>query len=46
MSMGENKPIDKLRICCRIQPCFFDLRNIYRKNDMEKQGFKYFGVGQ
>lgn len=28
------------------QPYFFDLRNIYRKEYMEKQGFKYFGVGQ
>lgn len=28
------------------QPYFFDFRNIYRKEYMEKQGFKYFGVGQ
>lgn len=28
------------------QPYFFDLRNIYRKDAMEKQGFKYVGVGQ
>lgn len=28
------------------QPYFFDLRNIYRKEHMQKQGFKYFGVGQ
>lgn len=28
------------------QPYFFDFRNIYRKDIMEKQGFKYIGVGQ
>lgn len=28
------------------QPYFFDFRNIYRKEYMEKQGFRYFGVGQ
>ncbi len=28
------------------QPYFFDLRNIYKRNAMEKEGFKYFGVGQ
>lgn len=28
------------------QPYFFDFRNIYRKEYIEKQGFKYFGVGQ
>ena len=28
------------------RPCFFDLRNIYHRQDMELQGFKYAGVGQ
>ena len=28
------------------QPYFFDLRNIYKKKDMESRGFKYFGMGQ
>ncbi|WP_243293127.1 UDP-glucose/GDP-mannose dehydrogenase family protein [Bacillus sp. FJAT-47783] len=28
------------------QPYFFDLRNIYRREAMEVQGFKYVGVGQ
>lgn len=28
------------------QPYFFDFRNIYKRAAMEKQGFKYFGVGQ
>ena len=28
------------------QPYFFDFRNIYKRDHMEKQGFKYIGVGQ
>ena len=28
------------------QPYFCDLRNIYKKKDMESRGFKYFGMGQ
>lgn len=28
------------------QPYFFDLRNIYKRDVMEKRGFIYFGVGQ
>lgn len=28
------------------QPYFFDLRNIYKRNVMEMQGFNYIGVGQ
>lgn len=28
------------------QPVMFDLRNIYKRPFMEKQGFKYIGVGQ
>jgi UDPglucose 6-dehydrogenase len=27
-------------------PCFFDLRNIYRREDVEKAGLRYFGVGR
>jgi UDPglucose 6-dehydrogenase len=27
------------------QPVIFDGRNIYRRNTLEKQGFKYFGIG-
>jgi UDPglucose 6-dehydrogenase len=27
-------------------PYFFDLRNIYRPNEVEAEGFRYFGVGQ
>ncbi|GHU98440.1 UDP-glucose 6-dehydrogenase [Spirochaetia bacterium] len=28
------------------QPLFFDLRNVYKRNDMEHKGFQYFAVGQ
>jgi UDPglucose 6-dehydrogenase len=28
------------------QPYFFDLRNIYKRVDVEKKGFSYFAVGQ
>ena len=27
-------------------PVIFDLRNIYKRNDIEKKGFTYYGVGQ
>ena len=27
-------------------PVFFDLRNIYKRKDMEKKGFMYYAVGQ
>ena len=27
-------------------PVFFDLRNIYKRKDMEDKGFSYYGVGQ
>ncbi|TYQ15952.1 UNVERIFIED_CONTAM: UDP-glucose dehydrogenase [Acetivibrio alkalicellulosi] len=28
------------------EPYFFDFRNIYRRDTMEEQGFKYIGIGQ
>lgn len=40
-SLDLNKVKELLR-----QPYFFDLRNIYKKKDMESRGFKYFGMGQ
>jgi UDPglucose 6-dehydrogenase len=27
-------------------PFFFDLRNVYKRTDLESKGFRYFGVGQ
>jgi UDPglucose 6-dehydrogenase len=27
------------------RPCFFDLRNIYKRKEVEAAGFKYFAVG-
>jgi len=29
-----------------VSPVFFDLRNIYKRDDMEKKGFRYYAVGQ
>lgn len=28
------------------KPYFFDLRNIYKRDNMERLGFKYYGIGQ
>jgi sigma54-dependent transcription regulator len=41
----RNLDLDKVRKGLN-KPYFFDLRNIYRKNDMVKLGFNYYGVGQ
>ena len=41
----RNLDLEKVKSLLK-QPYFFDLRNIYRRDSMEKQGFKYFGVGQ
>jgi UDPglucose 6-dehydrogenase len=27
-------------------PCFFDFRNLYKRNDLEQRGFRYFATGQ
>ncbi len=27
-------------------PCFFDLRNVYKREEIEGKGFSYFGVGK
>lgn len=37
--------LDRVKSCLR-QPYFFDLRNIYKREYMEQNGFIYFGVGQ
>lgn len=41
----RNLDLDRVKKLLK-QPYFFDLRNIYRKDVMEKQGFRYIGVGQ
>ena len=28
------------------EPNFFDFRNVYKRDNMQQQGFKYVGVGQ
>lgn len=41
----RNLDFDRVRQLLR-QPYFFDLRNIYRREAMEKLGFIYYGIGQ
>lgn len=41
----RNLDLDRVKGLLK-QPYFFDLRNIYRRSVMEKQGFNYVGVGQ
>lgn len=41
----RNLDMDRVKKLLK-QPNFFDLRNIYTRDDIEKQGFNYFGVGQ
>jgi UDPglucose 6-dehydrogenase len=41
----RNLDLDRVKKLLK-QPYLFDFRNIYRRAAMEKQGFKYFGVGQ
>lgn len=41
----RNLDLDRVRSLLK-QPYFFDLRNIYKRCMMEKQGFVYVGVGQ
>jgi UDPglucose 6-dehydrogenase len=41
----RNLDLDRVKKLLR-QPLFFDLRNVYKREDLEGQGFSYFGVGQ
>lgn len=41
----RNLDLDRVKELLK-QHYFFDFRNIYKREAMEKQGFKYFGVGQ
>jgi UDPglucose 6-dehydrogenase len=41
----RNLDLDRVRKLLK-SPCFFDLRNVYRRKDLEARGFQYFGVGQ
>ena len=42
----RNLDFDKVKSLLKQPYFFFDLKNIYRREAMEKQGFKYFGIGQ
>lgn len=41
----RNLDLQKVKTLLK-EPYFFDLRNIYKRDFMEEQGFYYFGVGQ
>jgi UDPglucose 6-dehydrogenase len=41
----RNLDLDKVKNTLR-RPIFIDLRNIYRRSDVEQKGFYYVGVGQ
>lgn len=41
----RNLDLDRVKSLLKT-PSFFDLRNIYKRQDVEAHGFRYFGVGQ
>ncbi|ULQ60039.1 UDP-glucose/GDP-mannose dehydrogenase family protein [Brucepastera parasyntrophica] len=41
----RNLDLDRIKSLLKT-PIFFDLRNVYKRADMEKKGFIYYGVGQ
>lgn len=44
---NQFRNLDLVRVMQELkEPYFFDLRNIYKRNMMEQQGFRYYAVGQ
>ena len=41
----RNLDLDRVRSLLA-KPVFFDLRNVYKRKDLEQKGFTFFGVGQ
>lgn len=41
----RNLDLDRVKSSLR-SPLFFDLRNVYKRSDVESKGFKYFAVGK
>ena len=41
----RNLDLDRVRSLLA-KPFFFDLRNVYKRKDLEQKGFTFFGVGQ
>jgi UDPglucose 6-dehydrogenase len=41
----RNLDLDRVKSLLR-SPCFFDLRNVYKREDLESRGFSYFSVGR
>ena len=42
----RNMNLIKIKQNMKDNPCFFDLRNIYKRAEVEKAGFRYWGVGR
>jgi len=44
---NQFRNLDLVRVKTLLRaPYFFDLRNVYRRTEIESKGFRYFGVGQ
>jgi len=41
----RNLDLDRVKTLL-VRPVFFDLRNVYKRSDVEEKGFVYFGVGK
>jgi len=44
----RNMDLNRIKLCMNSgsKPCFFDLRNIYKRKEAEDAGFIYWGVGR
>jgi UDPglucose 6-dehydrogenase len=44
----RNMDLNRIKLCMNpaSKPCFFDLRNIYKREEAEEAGFCYWGVGR
>lgn len=42
----RNMDLLKTKQNMKENPCFFDLRNIYKRKEVEEAGFRYWGVGK
>ena len=42
----RNMDLNRIKETMTENPCFFDLRNIYKRKEVEEAGFRYWGVGK